>query len=175
MKKLLIIITILLITGCSHPDINKESIVTSLYIDDKLTCFYIVPDERDSYLTSIQGNGETLYEMFNDIKNKSSKKLYFNHLTTIVISEKITYHTLMTFLETINIHDNVNIIIAQDINTIMTEYIELAPFETISTTLNSKNIKLTNYKTLKENPDSFIPLVTYNNGTTFMGYKKIQP
>ena len=50
MKKiLLIIIFLILITGCSN-DINEEIIVTSMYLDEDLTLLYIIPNEKDSYL-----------------------------------------------------------------------------------------------------------------------------
>ena len=41
--------------------------------------------------------------------------------------------------------------------------------------LESKKIKTTTYKMLKENKNTYLPLITYQDGTIFVGYKKIQP
>ena len=51
----------------------------------------------------------------------------------------------------------------------------LAPFTTPNVTLESKKIKTTTYKMLKENKNTYLPLITYQDGTIFVGYKKIQP
>jgi len=175
MKKIIIVITtFFLISGCSNSDINNESIVTTLYIDKSIHCIYIIPNEKDSYLEKIEGNGSNLFEMFNDIKNKSNKKLYFDHLATIVISEEITYNELKNFIEKTMITENVNIVIAKDIEEILKEYLTLAPFETPSATLNSKNVNLVNFKELKENNYLYLPFIGYDNKTIFIGYKKIQ-
>ena len=58
---------------------------------------------------------------------------------------------------------------------IIEEYIVLAPFTTPNVTLESKKIKTTTYKMLKENKNTYLPLITYQDGTIFVGYKKIQP
>ena len=174
MKKIILILFItIFLTGCSN-DINNEIIITSMYIDKHITCLYIIPNEKDSYLASITGTGNNYIEMYNDLNNKSSQKLYFKHLTTITIDENITYDELIKFLETINIDDKVNIILANNIDQIITEYLKLAPFTTPSTTLHSKNIKNVTYKEIKQNKNAYLPMMTYQNGVIFVGYKQLQ-
>ena len=175
MKKiLLIIIFLILITGCSN-DINEEIIVTSMYLDEDLTLLYIIPNEKDSYLESISSTGTNYDEMFETIKNKATQKLYLEHMNTIVVNYNISYKKLISFLKKLPIQDNTSIILANNIKKIIEEYIVLAPFTTPNVTLESKKIKTTTYKILKENKNTYLPLITYQDGTIFVGYKKIQP
>ncbi len=174
MKKIILIMIItILITGCTN-DINNEIIVTSLYIDNNLTCIYIVPNEKDSYVDTISSQGDNYKDMYDNLNNQASQKLYFDHLTTIIINENIKYDDLINFLNIINIKDNVNIVLAKNIPDIINKYKQLAPFTTPSTTLKSKKIKTITYKELKQNKNIYLPIITYKQDVIFVGYKKMQ-
>ena len=173
MKKIILSTILLLITGCAS-DVNNEIIVTSLYIDDSLTCIYIIPNEKDSYVDTIKSDGNNYKDMFDNLNNQASQKLYFGHLTTVIVNENIKYDDLIAFLDSINIKDEVNIILANNIPDIINKYKQLAPFTTPSITLQSKNIKTTTYKELKQNRNSNLPVISYKQDVMFVGYKKMQ-
>lgn len=102
MKKIIMLIICLLITGCSdYTELNKLSIVTAMAIDktkDKYEVTLLIANSPKSNTTSKEGEakttvykstGKTISETIKKIDKKTPKQLYFSHVNVVVISEAI--------------------------------------------------------------------------------------
>ena len=100
MKKIIILLCfIFLTTGCyDNIELDDLAIVTGVGIDYKNDKFYLTyevlsdvkTDENTALLSyTVSGSGKTISEAFIDTSYKVSKKAYFAHLKTLVISEEV--------------------------------------------------------------------------------------
>lgn len=101
MKKIILIITILLLTGCyNYTEINDLAFVSSIGIDydvdsEKFLVTYEILNDNNtgenknnkSYI--ITGSGKNIYDAFDNATLKVNNKPYFYHLKVIAISESI--------------------------------------------------------------------------------------
>jgi len=101
-KKLLLLIFILLLSGCgNYRELNNMAIVTGVgidKIDDKYELSFLIANSPKSQTSSKEGEaqttvysakGKTLSEASGRINYRSPKQLYFGHINVIIISEDI--------------------------------------------------------------------------------------
>ncbi|MBE6147968.1 MAG: Ger(x)C family spore germination protein [Firmicutes bacterium] len=100
MKKIIILLCILLLTGCyDYVEINDLYFISCIgidYEDDKFKLTYEILNDtqKGSEQSSqegftISGSGKTLATAFDNISTKMAKKPYFYHLKAIVLSEDV--------------------------------------------------------------------------------------
>jgi len=110
-KKIISILFILLLTGCyDHKELNTIAILTATEIN-KINNEYIVsaqvvnpqsPDKTISIQAPFimyEGKGKTIQEAYRQIKLKSSRYLYPNHLQIIIINEKIAKEDISQIID----------------------------------------------------------------------------
>lgn len=117
MKKFVIILFILIITGCNndYSSIDKLSIISTIGIDHidneyLVTVEVLNPtkktnkDNLDYDIVTIKGAGKSLSKALDDINSKTSNKLYLNHLELLIIGkDSINY---IDDIATYFVHDN---------------------------------------------------------------------
>ena len=102
MKKIIILIICILITGCNdYVELNKLSIVTAIAIDknkDNYEVTLLIANSPKSNTTSKEGEakttiykstGKTIAQTIKKIDKKTPKQLYFSHVNVVIISEEI--------------------------------------------------------------------------------------
>ena len=102
MKKILILIICLFISGCNdYAELNKLSLVTAAAIDKNKNKYEISllianspkmdtsAKEGEAKTTVYKGKGKTISTAIKAIEKKTPKELYFNHINVIIISEEI--------------------------------------------------------------------------------------
>ena len=124
MKKIILfILFIFLFTGCNYTELNGISIITILTIDqrnDEYIIQSLIPDDNLNDLKKYEGKGKTVSSALNDLDLKLNKKMYLNHLQTIIISEKLAKKgikpILNYFLKNENMRDNFYLLISEGMN-----------------------------------------------------------
>lgn len=109
MKKIIIILTIFLLTACyDNKELSDLSIVTSIGIDYKdnnyLVSFEIMNDNKTDNTSellsyTVNGEGKNISEAFNSTKYKVPKKSFFAHLKLLLISENIEDDKLKNIID----------------------------------------------------------------------------
>ena len=179
MKKIIIILFIFLLCGCSdYSELNKLAIVSSLSIDKK----------NDNYLVNIEvlntkkngnknltysGTGKTINLAINNIQNMSPKKIFPGHLSKIIVSEEIMddnfINTLDMFFRINNIKDEFNLFLCKNTKAyevlkklpLNDELIENSYYETSSTSYTTLDSFYSKY--LKKGIDPVISVVKLDN------------
>ena len=110
-KILLILIPILLLTGCyDYKELNSISILSATEInkiDDKyyVSAQAVNPQAPDKSTTTqapfiiYNGSGKTIQEAYRGITNESSKFLYSSHLQLLIINEKIAKENIKEIID----------------------------------------------------------------------------
>ena len=104
-KKLIIILSILLLTGCyDYIELNDLSIISMIMIDkidNKYNVtFEILKDQKnDNNSLIITGNGYSLSKAIDDASSKTPKQAYFAHLKVLALSKKIAKDDLKNVIE----------------------------------------------------------------------------
>ena len=122
MKKIIILLTILFLTGCDYKELNDLGIVSSIGIDKKDDSFKIClevlnTDKKNSKNIIYYSSGKTLNEAINKVNNKSYKKIYGGHLNQIIVSEEATNdfdHIIDTFIRLTEVKDEIDMFISED-------------------------------------------------------------
>ncbi len=163
MKKILLIITIFLLTGCrDYRELSDMAMVSNVSIDKELDQFKIIVQVLDSTQKNsdnksspsvilYDSTGKTLHEAFRNITLESPKKLYIGHVDTIIIGENIAKVGINDFIDFIlrdaEMEKDFNLIITTDpINEVMNV---LTPLVSIPSLNISSSIKIS--KELKGN------------------------
>lgn len=154
---LLLIIPILLLTGCSdYRELTDISIASSIGIDKIDDKYYIttqVLDSKTNITTDEEGSskivlykssGYTIHEALRNTVLSSPKKLYIGHLKTIVISKEIAENNVSDifdlFLRDAEASKDFNVLLANDddIDEIMNTLtpLETIPAENIANSIN---------------------------------------
>ena len=102
MKKIIILIIILLLTGCnSYIELNDLGIIQIIgleKIDDnyKLTTSIIekVDEDTNPIISIYTIEGNTIPELFNKLSLSLNKKIYLSHLDTLIINDSIKTNEL---------------------------------------------------------------------------------
>ena len=128
MKKIIIIIICLTITGCfNYKELNNYAIVTALSIDvsDKgyevsaLITNAMKENENKTNISVVSGKGTSIYSAIKDINLKIPKELYLSHLNVIIISEEIAQKGMKPILDYLvrepDSHQSYYLIISKDV------------------------------------------------------------
>lgn len=108
MKKIIIIIICLMLTGCfNYKELNNYAIVTGLSIDKSdngyevsaLITNAIKENENKTNISVVSGKGKSIYSAIKDINLKIPKELYLSHLNVIIISEEIAKDGMKPILD----------------------------------------------------------------------------
>ena len=111
MKKIISIIFILILTGCwNYNEINDLAITTAIAIDKEMDKYKVsvlitnqkkeeAPSNNNSNFVIYSGLGKTISEAINEIDLISSKKIYIEHLSVLIISEDIAKEGINDILD----------------------------------------------------------------------------
>ncbi|MBQ6841073.1 MAG: Ger(x)C family spore germination protein [Bacilli bacterium] len=131
MKKVILIIMLLLMTGCyDYVEINDLSFVSCIGIDYendsyKLTYEILNDTKTGSEQASqkgytVNGSGKSLAKAFNNISLNIAKKPYFYHLKAIVISEDVAKDHMKELIEFVTrdpeIRNGFYLVVAKDVS-----------------------------------------------------------
>lgn len=178
MKKIIIILIIFLLCGCSdYSELNKLAIVSSLSIDKKnnnyLVTIEVLNTKKNAKNLTYSGTGKTINLAINNIQNISPKKIYPGHLSRIIVSKEVMddnfINTLDMFFRINNIKDEFNLFLCKDSKAY--EVLKKLPFndgliensyyETSSTTNTTLDSFYSKY--LKKGIDPVISVVKLDN------------
>ena len=110
-KKLILLISILLLTGCyDRKELNKIAIVTATEInkidDEYIISAQIVNPQSPDKTTNIEspffmytGTGKSIQEAYRQIKLSSSRYLYPDHLRVLIINENLAKEDISQILD----------------------------------------------------------------------------
>ena len=168
-KKILIIITIFLLTGCyDQKELNKIAILTATEInkidDEFIINAQIVNPQSPDKTTNVEspffiytGRGKSIQEAYRQIKLKSSRYLYPDHLRVIIINENLAKEDVTEimdfYLRDPSIRTEFNVLIGQndDILSIITPLNQISASSIVDTLKINKNFQgVTNLTTLNE-------------------------
>ncbi len=174
MKKIIIFIIILLLSGCyNYKELNELAIVSSIAIDKKDDKYLVSAqimnakqkeDSDDSQILVYEEEGNTINEALRNISTKTSRILYEGHLSKLVISEEVAKEGIMNILDMFQrlteIRNEFTITIAKNIEAskiikIMTSP-ESVPAEYVSITI--QNADISSSLTYSTKLDEFISL-----------------
>ena len=109
MKKIIIILFILFLTGCyNYKELNKIGIVSSISIDKKDNNYLVgaqvlnVKNKEDTNSSKVivyEASGKTIEEALRKMTTKSNKKLYGGHLGKLVISEEVANDSIIDTID----------------------------------------------------------------------------
>lgn len=109
MKKIIILVLCLLLTGCyNYKELNKIAIVSSISIDKKENIYLVgaqvlnvkpKDDSNSSNVIVYEEEGKTIEEALRNITKKSNKKLYGGHLSKLVISEEVAKEGIIDIVD----------------------------------------------------------------------------
>ena len=159
MKKILIILIILLLSGCyNYKELNKLAIVSSISIDKKDDKYLVgaqvmnikTKDESESSKVIVyEETGKTIEEALRKMSNKSNKMLYGGHLSKLVISEEVAKDGIIDIIDLFQrlpeIKDEFTITISKGISAsnvikIMTSS-ESIPADYVKKTIENANVE----------------------------------
>lgn len=103
MKKILIILILLLTTGCQdYTEINDFAIISGIILDYKDNKFEmtseLIINEEKTKIKTFQTEGTTIDECLSKIAEQANKDIFISHLKTLIVTENIVK-------EKINIYD----------------------------------------------------------------------
>ena len=91
--KLIIPFILLILTGCwNYNELNDIALITSMSIDKENNNFLVsvgIANTNKDEITLYSGNGKSISEAIKNIELYIPKKLYFGHLSVIIISDNI--------------------------------------------------------------------------------------
>ena len=93
MKKILLLLMILLLTGCDYVEINDLVIISGMIIDYKDNKYeitsQIIENENKSIVKVFTTKGESIEECLSELSKLSNKNLFMSHLKIIILTENI--------------------------------------------------------------------------------------
>lgn len=152
MKKILLILLLILCTGCyDYNELNEIAIISGVGID-KLNNEYVVTYEvvnteaskessNDIKKYNVKGNGASLSEAFNNVNETLAKKAYFEQIKVMVITKNVNILDISDYLfRNEKINTNFYLVLCNDID-------EIFNF----TSVNEPNNSIAIYNLLKQN------------------------
>lgn len=156
-KVILIIVILILLTGCSdYRELSDMAIASSIGIDIKDGMYEITTQVLNTSMKSSENtnssspeiivyhsNGKTIHEALRNLVLESPKKLYAGHLETVVVSNKIAKEDISEifdlFLRDTEVSKDFKILVSKDakvsdIMSLITPY-ETIPAENISSSI----------------------------------------
>lgn len=94
MKKIIIIICILILTGCSdYVEINDLGLITGISIDYKDNLYelttQIIENDKESKVIVLSTKSSSIDEAMSEISKLSNKELFISHLKVLILSERL--------------------------------------------------------------------------------------
>ena len=121
MKKIILLLIILILTGCSdYKELNELSIVNTIGIDKednnyKLCLEILNTDEENGKNSIIYSSGKTINEAINKANNKSPKKIYGGHLDKVIVSKDVLNIDIIdSFFRLTEVKDEFDIFVTKD-------------------------------------------------------------
>lgn len=174
MKKLLIILIILMMSGCyNYKELNEIAIVSSIAIDKDEDKYLVSAqvmnakqekESENSQVIVFESKGNTINEALRNMIMKSSRRLYGSHLSKLVISEEVAKEGIINILDLFQripeVRSELTITIAKDIKAadvikVMT-FPETIPAEYVKTSIQSAD--LSSALTYSTKLDEFVSL-----------------
>ncbi len=175
MRKIIIILMVLLLTGCyDYNELNDLEIVSSIIVD-KEDGMYVThlevldtSDDADTGSYFLTGYGKTLESSLNNVFFDSAMKPFYSHMNALVFSEEVAKEGIDPFFDYLirgtDFRKDFYLYVAQDVDDIL-EY-ETQPKESIGEILKtntlkngeqngrykSSNLREVTYHYLRENP-----------------------
>lgn len=130
MKKILIILCLLFLTGCSqYNELNSLAIIKSIGItkENNYILYAEIIEEIDKdnnpQTRIIEATGKTIDEIFTNIKILVNKEIYLSHIDLIILHEKLKNEDLQNiinyFLSHKEFRNNFLVLISEDIQTVL--------------------------------------------------------
>lgn len=184
MKKLLFLISILILTGCSkYSDLNDLAIIKSIGIshNDEYTLYAQIIEEidKDNYpkMSVIETNAKDINTLFNNIKLLVNKEIFFSHIDLILLDFNLDtsdYQKIINYLlEHNEFRNDYYCVLSKNIKLVLenSKYDEIE--ELLKTNKESKNIiKITFEEVIKaflDNQSFTLSEVNYQNEILFTG------
>lgn len=127
MKKIILIIFILLTSGCwNYRELNNSAIATAMSIDYSNNEYEVsllfatgkTKEETKSEITIQSAKGKTIYEAIKNISLSTPKDIYISHLSLVIISSDIAKNGLNKVFDYLlrepQSHQNFDILIAKE-------------------------------------------------------------
>lgn len=127
MKKIIILIICILLTGCyNYQELNNYAIVTGMAIDlkdDKFEVSLLIAngtkkEDNNAQVSVSSGIGDTIYTAIKDIGLSTPKEIYLSHLSVLVVNEEVAKKGLNNVLDFLlrepQSHQNFYMVIAKD-------------------------------------------------------------
>lgn len=162
MKKIILIILLLLLTGCQkYNDLNDLAIIKSIGIshNNQYTLYALVIEEIEKDNNPItkmyETNGNNINELFNNIKKIINKEIYFAHIDLLLLDfnlNKNDYLTLINyFFNNNSFRNDFSVVLANDIKKVLlsTKYNEIESL--LETNKESKEIIKISFEDLAKN------------------------
>ena len=124
MKKVFILITILLLSGCwNYKELNNCAIITGMAIDYKnkqyqISLLFSNSTKESKKVSILTEKGETISEAIKKIGLESPKELYLSHLSYVIVSEQIAKQNIIPVIDYLlrepESNQNFNLVIAKN-------------------------------------------------------------
>lgn len=187
MKKILILIIILFITGCSYTELNNLSIINSIGIEKRNNEYIMyaniidsIKEKNDIKTTTLTIKSNNINNLFQELINKSNKKIHYSHLNLLILDNNLNNNDLSAlfnyFLNNNNFRNDFSVIGSDNINNLLekTKYNEINTF--IKNNNNSNFIKIDIESIIKNYLDNkyfFISFIEYNNNLNYLNNRKM--
>ncbi len=106
MKKLIIVLLVLLCTGCyDYNELNDLEIVSAMVVDYEEGEYVVnievldTSDAADKGSYFLKGKGKTLSEAMNDVYFGSSSTPFYSHMKTLIVSDTVAKNGIEDFLD----------------------------------------------------------------------------
>ena len=129
MKKIILLIVILLLTGCyDYKELNDMNVVDAIYVDYKDNKYYVsaeiisLDNEKELEKEFITGSGKNISEAFYDIKKNSSKEIFLEHVDILCLSKNVSDNGIKDIIDyvirDVSINNNYYVVVINDWNSI---------------------------------------------------------
>ena len=197
MKKIIILILILLLTGCtSYTELSDLSIVNAIGIDYKDNKFILTmnvingeldDNKIEKELITYQSSGTTLDECFHNIYLNSNKRLYLSHIDILILTDDAINNQfsniIKNFLDNNEYRNNFNVVLLNEIN--LTKFMNLQILSEdiiniLNTNMNESGITVlkdfeTIIKELLIDRNTYLPSISYKDDKLIVdGYTLIK-
>lgn len=147
MKKIILILLIILMSGCyDYNELTDLGLVSSMlvdYVDDEFVINLEILDSNKEIVNPsyfIEGKGKTFESALNDIYNKSTTHIYLSHMNAVILSKTVSQEKLSDiydyFLREIDIRKDSYFLVSDNIN----QFKEFESPDNLSIGVSLKNI-----------------------------------
>ncbi len=99
MKKIILILILLLLTGCQdYTEINDFAIISGIILDYKENKLEMISEliinEEETKIKTFKTEGQTIDECLSKISEQSNKDIFISHLKTLILTENIIQNNI---------------------------------------------------------------------------------